>query len=60
MGALLIIAGIIFVIYQAIKCASEPVNKGSVDWEKSNRDAMSGQYSSRQLEKRYRQGFYIK
>lgn len=58
MGALIILAGLVFLIYQGIKSASEPVNKGFTDFEKMNRDVISGQYSKKEIERRANRGMY--
>ena len=58
MGAVIIIAGIVYVVYKLAKEASVPTNKGYTDFEKFNRDARSGQYTKKQLGKRLDNGVY--
>ena len=58
MGAVIIIAGIVYVVYKLAKEASVPTNKGYTDFEKMNRDVISGQYSKKEIERRANRGMY--
>ena len=58
MGALIIVIGIGYILYNLIKEGLEPTNTHYTDWDKYNKDAMSGKYSAKQLGKMAEQGKY--
>lgn len=58
MGGLLILAGIIYIIYNLVKEAATPTQTGKLNWERFNQDSMSGKYTSKQLGKRMDKGMY--
>ena len=51
MGALIIVAGIVYIVYNLIKEACEPTQTRPFDWEAYNKDVMSHNYSSKHISK---------
>lgn len=60
MGALVIIGGIIWLLYNLIKEAAEPTQTRPFDWEAYNKDVSSHNYSSKQIAKKLERGEWRK
>lgn len=60
MTAMVIITGIVWVVYQLCKDASlKQVPKDS-DFMQANQDYYSGKYSAKEVDKRLKNGYYVK
>lgn len=60
MGALIIVVGIIYIVYNLIKEASEPTQTRPFDWDAYNKDVTSHKYTSKQIAKKLDRGEWRK
>ena len=60
MGALVIIGGIVWLLYNLIKEACEPTQTRPFDYEAYNKDVSSHNYSSKQIAKKLEHGEWRK
>ncbi len=60
MAALWILAGVIWLIYNLVKdSTTKQVPMGS-DFQQANQDYYSGKYSAKEVDKRLKNGYYVK